>query len=192
MAIPAKPRKCRVCRKDFQPYRCLQQVCSFECEVKLGELAAAKSKAKREKAERVADLASRKILKIKIEQIKPLSYWAGKAQAAVNAYRRALLADEPCISCGRHHQGQYHAGHFVSRGASPALRYTHDNIWKQCQPCNTSLSGNLLNYRKALVARIGIERVEWLEGPHELPRWRKEDYQRIEAEHKQLLKDLNK
>ena len=92
MSIPKKPRTCRVCGADFQPHRCLQQCCSFDCEVQLGLLAAAKSKAKREKAERVADLASRKILKIKIEQIKPLSYWAGKAQAAVNAYRRAVLS----------------------------------------------------------------------------------------------------
>ena len=192
MAIPAKPRKCRVCRESFQPKRCLQQACSFECECKLAELAAAKSKAKREKAERVADLASRKILKIRIEQMKPLSYWAGKAQDAVNIYRRALLADEPCISCGRHHQGQYHAGHFISRGASPALRFEHLNIWKQCKPCNVDKSGNLLNYRKALVDRIGIEKVEWLEGPHELPHWKKGDYQRIEAEHKQLLRELRK
>jgi hypothetical protein len=160
--------------------------------VKLAEAVVAKSKAKRAKEERMFERASRKVLKQKIDALKPLSYYAGKAQAAVNAYRRALLADEPCISCGRHHQGQYHAGHFVSRGASPALRYTHENIWKQCQPCNTALSGNLLNYRKALVERIGIEKVEWLEGPHELPHWKREDYQRIEAEHKQLLKDLNK
>jgi len=185
MSIPKKPRKCRVCKADFQPVRCLQTVCSPDCAI-------TQAKFKRAKDERIQSIEDRKTIKLKLDAMKPLSYYAGKAQAAVNAYRRALLADEPCISCGRRHQGQYHAGHFVSRGASPALRYTHENIWKQCQPCNTALSGNLLNYRKALVERIGIEKVEWLEGPHELPHWKREDYQRIEAEHKRLLKELKR
>lgn len=185
MAIPKKPRTCRVCKTVFQPSRPLQTVCGPACAIE-------QAKFKRAKAERIAAAEDRKTVKIKLEQIKPLSYFAAKAQAAVNAYRRALFEDEPCISCGRHHQGQYHAGHFISRGASPALRFEHLNIWKQCQPCNVAKSGNLIEYRKALVARIGIEKVEWLEGPHELPHWRKEDYLRIESEHKQLLKELRK
>jgi hypothetical protein len=73
-----------------------------------------------------------------------------------------------------------------------ALRYHHDNINLQCEPCNTAKSGNQLEYRIRLIKKIGIERVEWIEGPHELPHWKKEDYQRIEAEHKQLLKELSK
>lgn len=185
MAIPKKPRTCRVCKTVFRPCRCLQTVCGPECAIKQAGLKRAKIAKEHAKNERQA-------VKIRKEAARPMSYYANKAQTAVNSYRRALLDAEPCISCGRHHKGQYHAGHYVSRGASPALRYEHLNIWKQCQPCNTAKSGNCIEYRKALVARIGVEKVEWLEGPHELPRWRKEDYQRIEAEHKQLLKELRK
>jgi hypothetical protein len=192
MAIPAKPRKCRVCRESFQPKRCLQQACSFECEVKLAELAAAKSKAKRKKDCRVAEMASRKTLKIRIEQSKPLSYWADKAQKAVNSYIRARDAGQPCISCGRHHQGKINAGHYRSRGAMAALRYHHDNIHLQCEPCNSSKAGNQLEYRIRLIKKIGIDRVEWLEGNHPAPHWKKDDYQRIEEEHKQLLRELRK
>ena len=54
MAIPKRKRTCRVCRNDFQPVRCLQQTCSFDCEVKLGLIHAERSKAKREKAEKEA------------------------------------------------------------------------------------------------------------------------------------------
>lgn len=185
MSIPKKPLTCRVCGADFQPHRCLQQCCSFDCEVQLGLLAAAKSKAKREKEER-------RMIKESLEKLKPLSYWADKTQKQVNAYIRARDEGQPCISCGRHHQGKVNAGHYRSRGAMPALRYHHDNIHLQCEPCNTSKSGNQLEYRIRLIQKIGIERVEWLEGPHSAPHWKKEDYLRIEAEHKQLLKDLNK
>ena len=191
MSLPKKPRCCRICKEMFQPRKALQNVCSFECEVKLGIIMAERSKKRREQAERVAEVASRKIIRMKLEKLKPLSWYADKAQRAVNAYIRARDAGQPCISCGRHHAGKWNAGHYISRGASPALRYHHDNIWLQCEPCNTNKSGNQIEYRKNLLLKIGQERLDWLEGPHELPRWRKEDYLRIEAEHKQLFKDLN-
>ena len=191
MSLPKKPRCCRICKEMFQPRKALQNVCSFECEVKLGIIMAERSKKRREQAERVAEVASRKIIRMKLEKLKPLSWYADKAQRAVNAYIRARDAGQPCISCGRHHAGKWNAGHYISRGASPALRYHHDNIWLQCEPCNTNKSGNQIEYRKNLLLKIGQARLDWLEGPHELPRWRKEDYLRIEAEHKQLFKDLN-
>jgi len=152
MAIPAKKRKCRVCKTDFQPYRCLQQACSYECEVKLAELAAAKSKAKREKDCRVAEMASRKTLKLRIEQSKPLSYWADKAQKAVNEYIRARDAGQPCISCGKPAtwDGQWHASHFRSVGAASAVRFNLWNIHKSCSVCNNWKSGNLSEYEPML------------------------------------------
>jgi len=182
MAIPKKPRTCRVCKTVFQPSRPLQNVCGPECAI-------TQAKATRAKAERIAQLADRKTIKIKLENLKPLSHFADKAQRTVNAWIRERDKDQPCISCGRHHQGKWNAGHYISRGRSPALRYHPDNIHKQCEPCNTSLSGNLVEYRKRLIEKIGIERVEWLEQEHPLPRWRREDYERIESEHKQLLKE---
>ena len=183
MAIPKKPRKCRVCKADFQPSRPLQNCCSPEC-------ALIQAKATRAKAEMVADIAYRKVIKIKLEAIKPKAKWAAEAQTAVNAYRREVFKGEPCISCGKHHTGQYHAGHFISRGSQPALRYEESNIWLQCQPCNVALSGNLLNYRKALIARIGIEKVEWLEGPHEPKKYTIPELQAIKAHYTAKLKEL--
>ena len=123
-------------------------------------------------------------------EVKPLSYWMKRSQAAFNAWVRERDAGQPCISCGRYHQGQYHAGHYRPAGSNPELRFEPDNCHLQCAPCNSHLSGNLTAYRPALIAKIGLARVEWLEGPHEPKRYRKDDYQAIEAEYKEKLKVL--
>ena len=123
-------------------------------------------------------------------EVKPLSYWMKRAQAAFNAWVRERDAGQPCISCGRHHQGQYHAGHYRPAGSNPELRFEPDNCHLQCAPCNSHLSGNLTAYRPALIDKIGLARVEWLEGLHDPKRYRKEDYQAIEAEYKEKLKVL--
>lgn len=123
-------------------------------------------------------------------EVKPLSYWMKRAQSAFNAWVRERDAGQPCISCGRNHQGQYHAGHYRPAGNNPELRFEPDNCHLQCAPCNSHLSGNLTAYRPALIAKIGLARVEWLEGQHEPKRYRKDDYQAIEAEYKEKLKAL--
>lgn len=186
-------RKCPECRERFQPVRQMQPCCDKDAcreSFAIRHIEATRKRARMK--ESAVKAAERKETKAKLEKLKPLSYWADKAQNAVNSYIRARDAGQPCISCGRHHAGKVNAGHYRSRGAMAALRYHHDNIHLQCEPCNTSKSGNQLEYRIRLIRKIGIERVEWLEGPHDPPRWRKEDYQRIEQEHKQLLKELRK
>lgn len=177
--------KCKICRRQFIPISATAICCCIDHALQWVAL----QKEKRLRIEAKRQRAEDRERKIKLQ---PPSYWADRAQAAVNQYRRLVLRGEPCISCGRHHQGQYHAGHFVSRGASAALRFEHDNIWLQCKPCNSDKGGNVIEYRKALVLRIGVARVEWLEGPHEMPRWRENDYKAIEAEHVALFKKLQK
>lgn len=117
-------------------------------------------------------------------------YWIKQAQAAFNAYIRARDDALPCVSCGRHHSGQYHAGHYRTVGANPELRFEPDNCHKQCAPCNNHLSGNLVNYRMQLIERIGIERVEWLEGPHDAKKYSIDDLKGIVKEYKDKLKQL--
>ena len=157
---PPKPKACKVCKTKFSPARPFQTWCSPDCGLELVKAKQAKEGKAKAKAERQADKAKR-------ERLKSRSEWAREAQTAFNAYIRARDADKPCISCGRHHQGQNHAGHYLSRGARPELAMHEDNCHKQCAPCNTHLSGNLVLYRVNLIAKIGLERVEWLEGPHQ-------------------------
>lgn len=148
---------------------------------------AAKRKADNSKVEKAAkaELSQRKM------EVKPNGYWMKRAQSAFNAWVRARDYWQPCISCGRYHQGQNHAGHYRPAGSNPELRFEPDNCHKQCAPCNSHLSGNLTKYRQALMAKVGLERVEWLEGPHEPKRYRMDDYQAIESEYKAKLKEIN-
>lgn len=132
---------------------------------------------------------ARKVERQRKMDVKPLSYWMKRAQTAFNAWIRESKGGQ-CISCGRYHEGQMHAGHYRTTAAAPEIRFEPDNVWPQCAPCNTHLSGNLVLYRANLIHKIGLARVEWLEGPHEPRRYRKEDYQEIEAYYKKKLKEL--
>lgn len=68
-----------------------------------------------------------------------------------------------CISCGKFKDfSQMDAGHFIGRAAM-SLRYCESNVYGQCRYCNRMLNGNLLDYRKSLVKKLGEEKVDWLE-----------------------------
>lgn len=139
----------------------------------------------RQREEKKADRAKR-------EKLKPRADWLKEVQIAFNTYVRCRDDKLPCISCGRHHQGQWHAGHYLSTGARPELRFEPDNVHKQCQPCNTHLHGNLVLYRLALIEKIGLDRVEWLEGPHEPQKWTIEDLKTIKADYGAKTKALKR
>jgi hypothetical protein len=178
-----KAKKCKACKSPFFPARPMQCVCSPGC-------AAAQVKAKKAKEAEENAKAERKQDKAKLQALKPLAYFADKAQREVNRYVRLKERGNPCISCGNPWQENYQAGHYLSRGARPELRYHLDNLHIQCIPCNHHKSGNASMYRVNLVSLIGAQRVESLEGPHALPKWTRDDYQRIEKEFKALADEL--
>lgn len=160
-----------------------QKVCSVACAI-------AVAPAGREKAAKAIQANARKEHAAQKEKVKPKGAHAREAQALVNEWIRLRDASEPCISCGRHHEGQYHAGHFRTVASAPELRFEPLNIHKQCAPCNNHLSGNILNYRPRLIEKIGIEAVEWLEGKHEPKRYTIADFQAIKAEYREKIKQL--
>ena len=178
-----KAKTCRICPTKFIPVRPLQIVCGPACAVIHARVAVDRmnEKARKEKA------AAHREAKVKA---KTRQQWMKEAQAAVNLFIRLRDRLEPCISCGRQHQGQWHAGHYRSTKAAPELRFEELNIWKQCQPCNTHLSGNIVEYRKSLIAKIGVERVEWLEGKHEAKHYTIDDLREIKARYTKLAKEL--
>ena len=182
---PAKPKKCRVaeCGASFVPVRLGQAVCSPACAI----VDAPKNQVRARKA--LADIG-RKELRAAKERVKSKGQYMREAQAAFNAWVRERDALLPCISCGRHHQGKYDAGHYRTVGSNPALRFEPLNCAKQCVPCNQHKSGDIVNYRIELVKRIGVEKVEWLEGPHEPQRYTIEQLKAIKAEYRALTKEL--
>jgi hypothetical protein len=172
-----RTRRCPVCGEKFVPDRIGQKCCvNPDCAVALGrEMKAKEDRIQHRKA--VADA-------------KPISKLRAEAQAAFNAYIKLRDARLPCIACGRHHEGQWHAGHYLSVGAHPELRFDERNAYRCCQPCNTHLSGNLIEYRKGLILRCGKGLVEWLEGPHEPKHYTRDDLIAIRKEFSDLCKKM--
>lgn len=194
-----KPRrKCasQSCREWFHPIREGQVVCCYECATVVGKEQTAKNRAEamhtEKKRQREEEKAGRHRQAERRQAVKPLSYFIRQAQQAFNDFIRYRDRHLPCISCDRHHEGQYHAGHFRTTGANPELRFNEDNCHKQCSACNNHLSGNLINYRPALIQKIGQARFDALMGPHDLPKWKRDDYIQIRDEYRAKLKELKK
>lgn len=167
------------CRNRFCPARPLQSACSPECAIAL-------VRHRREALDRSEARKMRLALKT-LPQLK------AELQTVVNAYIRERDKDQPCISCGATKAKQWHAGHFLTTGAHPGIIRFHPwNINRQCSQCNDHLSGNLLNYRKGIIARFGQERLDWLEGPHESPKITREWIESEKTRYRALLRDLQR
>ncbi|WP_109409564.1 recombination protein NinG [Proteus genomosp. 4] len=187
-------RRCKICREWFHPkYSNIWWCCpEHGAELAIRRINKEKEKilAKRKKEQREKEVKAKDKLKARKLAVKPLSYFTKQAQTAFNAFIRERDKDEPCISCGRFHEGQYHAGHYRTTGANPELRFDEDNVHKQCAPCNNHLSGNIENYTPRLIEKIGQERFDRLMSSHELPKWKREDYERIRDHYRAKLKEL--
>lgn len=174
--MSSKLKTCKICKIKFEPVRFAQIVCSPLCAIKHSD----NLKVKREKKE-----YQEKKLKLK-----PRAEYLKEAQAIFNKFIRMRDAKEPCISCGRYHEGQYHAGHYRSVGSTPELRFNELNCHKQCSVCNNYLSGNAIEYRRGLVAKIGIDQVEWVEGKHEPNKYTIDEIVQIKKYYQQKIKDI--
>ncbi|HHF4806158.1 TPA: recombination protein NinG [Haemophilus influenzae] len=176
-----KETKCKVCGKAFvKTFSSTQKVCSPECAIKLA----------RDNAKKVQERAEKKKQRERKAKLKSRSEWLKEAQAVFNKFIRLRDKNEPCISCGRYHQGQYHAGHYRSVGACPELRFCELNVHKQCAPCNDHKSGNIIEYRINLVNKIGADKVAWLERQdHEPKKYTIEDCKVIIKHYKAKIKE---
>jgi hypothetical protein len=173
-----KPRRCRSCGNSFTPISSMSKACSVPCALDLVRQANARKEARAKREERVATRVAKEKLKTRRE-------WIAEAQVAVNkvARLRDLLAGYGCISCGARPQqkfgGTFDAGHYRSVGSAPHMRYYLPAIRGQCVRCNRDLGGSAVNFRKGLVERIGIERVEEIESMQWTAKWSIEYLQRL-------------
>ena len=183
-------RKCKQCKNfvsDFVTvpagtFCSMEHAITFVCEA---------GKKKREKllAKTKKDFNS-KTRRMK-NAIKSRSDWLKECQQVFNKFIRERDSHSPCISCGRHHSGQYHAGHYKSVGSSPELRFNESNCHKQCAPCNNHLSGNISSYRPNLIRKVGAEKVAELEGPHEPKKYTIEELKELKKVYQAKYKLLN-
>jgi hypothetical protein len=180
-------RKCTYCRAEIPAKKDSDrwQAAGF-CNVDhMAQHGLAKARQAKERAAK-ADIKRRK------EKLRTKSDAAKTAQAAFNRWVRIRDSELPCVSCGRFHEGQWHAGHYRSVSAAPELRFEPLNVHKQCMPCNAHKSGNIVEYRIELAKRIGIKMLEWLEGPHEPKRYTIEELDEIAAHYRAKCREIER
>jgi len=188
MSLPAKqakPKTCRNpdCRASFIPRESFQIWCTPDCAVVI-------ARAKQAKERKSFEQRERREIKLRKEKLKSRDDHLKDTQRAFNTWIRARDAQLPCISCGRHHKGKYDAGHYRTVRSNPALRFEPLNCHKQCVPCNQHKSGDIVNYRLSLVLRIGQDKVDWLEGPHEAKKYTVQELKAMTADYRAKARAL--
>jgi hypothetical protein len=180
-----KQKKCKFCKKLFQPLKPLQYVCGFDCAVDYG----VQQKLKTTRLER---LKERKASKDTKEKLKTRQEWLKEAQQLVNKYVRLRDSHLGCVSCDKpaNWDGQWHASHFRSVGAAPQLRFNLWNIHKSCSVCNNWKSGNLAEYAPRLREKIGNDKVDWLMSYNESSNYTVEYAKRLKGIFKRKIKRL--
>ena len=172
-----KQKKCSMCKEKYTPARTTQKVCSMRCAIALQD------------AEKVKKFNQE--TKERREKLKSKAQWLKQAQAAFNKFIRLRDAGQPCISCGRDTGCKVNAGHYRSVGARPELRFTELNVHLQCEHCNMWKSGNIMDYRIRLIDKIGLDKVEWLEGKHEPLKLSIDDVRDIIVKYKSKCRELS-
>jgi len=181
-----RPKKCKnaACATKFIPQRLGQAVCSPACALATKD----HNQVKARKA--IADRERREI-KVRKEKLKSRADHLKDTQHAFNAWIRERDAGQPCISCGTTADVQYCAGHYRTTAAAPELRFEPLNVHLQCnRNCNMGQSGNLLGYRPRLIEKIGLEAVEWLEGPHEPKKYTIDELKALTATYRAKTREL--
>lgn len=170
-----KAKNCRHCKQEFIPRLSLQRVCSLPCALEYSRRPAKARKSASEALQRKIDREAR-------EAIKPRSKWLSEAQSAFNQYIRFRDSHLPCVSCGQSpNEGQRHASHYRSVGAASHLRFNCWNVHASCAQCNSMKSGNVIEYRIALVKKIGADRVGALDQSNEAKKFDIEYLKRVKT-----------
>ena len=187
-----KPKRCKVCRVEFVPARRIQAVCGWECSQKFAEQ-------KRLKAEAKAAREDRRATRAKLEAMQPLSYWVKQAQDSFNRYVRLrdLAAGHGCIDCGKPFEpqkpgGSVDAGHYLSRGSAPHLKFDERNVFAQRKNCNRAGGATRADFRAGVIARIGLEAVEALEADQSVKQYRADDLKAIKQKYTALAREIQR
>jgi predicted nucleic acid-binding Zn ribbon protein len=189
---PRTPRKkkCKACGSEFTPIKDLQVVCSPACGLSL-------AKTLRERKRKSLDLIERREIKARKEKLKSRGEHMKEAQQAFNEFIRwrDQLAGHLCISSGKPLDwsgNAVDAGHYRSVGAAPHLRFDERNCHAQSKQDNRFLSGNAVDYRIGLIARIGQAAVDSLEADQSVRKYTIEDLKAIKAKYRAMTRELKK
>jgi len=149
--------------------------------------------AKKRKAEERKNYRERK------EKLKTRAQWIADAQRAFNQFIRTrdLAAGYGCIDCGKPFEpnkpgGSVDAGHFLSRGSAPHLRFDERNCFAQRKNCNMPGGATREAFRAGVEARIGVEELKALEADQSSPKWTIDDLKEIIATYREKTRKLAK
>lgn len=188
----AKTCKNSECAAQFTPQRLGQAVCSPKCAI-----AEAKQPANQKRARIAIEQRERREIKVRKEKLKSRSDYVREAQQAFNEYIRwrDRAAGHACISSGRALDwagNAVDAGHYRSVGSAPHLRFDERNCHAQSKQDNRYLSGNAVDYRIGLIARIGLDAVEALEADQRPRKHTIDELKAITAECRAKVRDLKR
>ena len=187
-----KPKTCKnpACRDSFVPQRLGQAVCSPKCALATVEVQKAKEK-------KSLAQAGRRDIKVRKEALKTRGDHMREAQQAFNEYIRARdqAAGHLCISSGKPLDwsgNAVDAGHYRSVGSAPHLRFDERNCHAQSKQDNRFLSGNAVDYRIGLIARIGQEAVDALESDQSVRKYTVDEIKAIKATYRAKTRELKR
>jgi hypothetical protein len=192
IAKQPKPKKCKnpACGISFPPQRLGQAVCSPKCGLAIKDINQAKARKSLAQVER-------REIKIRKEKLKSRGEHMREAQQAFNEYVRTRdqAAGHPCISSGKPLDwsgNAVDAGHYRSVGSAPHLRFDERNCHAQSKQDNRFLSGNAVDYRIGLIARIGQEAVDALEADQSVRKYSVEQIKGIKAYYRAKTRELKR
>ena len=187
-----KPKTCKnpACRASFIPQRLGQAVCSPKCALAIVEV-------QKVKVRKSLALADRREIKVRKEALKTRGDHIREAQQAFNEYIRTRdqAAGHLCISSGKPLDwsgNAVDAGHYRSVGSAPHLRFDERNCHAQSKQDNRFLSGNAVDYRIGLIARIGQEAVDALESDQSVRKYTVDEIKAIKATYRAKTRELKK
>ncbi|WP_044274841.1 recombination protein NinG [Pseudomonas fluorescens] len=187
-----KTKTCKnpACRASFVPQRLGQTVCSPKCALAAVEV-------QKGKARKSLALADRREIKVRKEKLKSRGDHMREAQQAFNEYIRARdqAAGHLCISSGKPLDwsgNAVDAGHYRSVGSAPHLRFDERNCHAQSKQDNRFLSGNAVDYRIGLIARIGQEAVDALESDQSVRKYTVDEIKAIKATYRAKTRELKR
>jgi hypothetical protein len=187
-----KPKVCKnpACKTSFVPQRLGQAVCNYACGLAIKDV-------NQEKARKALVDVGRKEVKAQKEKLKSRGEHMRETQIAFNAYIRLRdqMAGHACISSGKPLDwsgNAVDAGHYRSVGSAPHLRFDERNCHAQSKQDNRFLSGNAVDYRIGLIARIGLEAVDALEADQSVRKYTVDDLKAIKAHYRALARELKR
>ncbi|AMW83924.1 recombination protein NinG [Pseudomonas yamanorum] len=192
IAKQPKPKKCKnpACGISFPPQRLGQAVCSPKCGLAIKDVNQAKARKSLAQVER-------REIKVRKEKLKSRGEHMREAQQAFNEYVRTRdqAAGHLCISSGKPLDwsgNAVDAGHYRSVGSAPHLRFDERNCHAQSKQDNRFLSGNAVDYRIGLIARIGQEAVDALEADQSVRKYSVEQIKGIKAYYRAKTRELKR